>query len=261
MLTLDARLYRLVVDLGVSIVFCTRLPLGYSGTIGGEDIARASWAFPVAGVLVGAVGALAYAGAYSVGLPALPAAALALAATVVCTGALHEDGLADTVDGFGGGKDRDHKLAIMRDSCLGAYGGCALALSFLLRWSALATLADPQSVALSLIAAHASARAPLAAFMRFIPPARSDGLSAQAGRPSWIGAVIAVGLGAAALLILLGPLGALVGLIALTSTGAFITWLTTRQIGGQTGDVVGALEQVNEMVILLVAAVLLASNS
>jgi len=250
---------RLVEDLSISILFFTRLPLPHSAA-GGNDLARASWAFPIAGAVIGAIGALVYAAAYWTGLPALPAAALALAATVMSTGALHEDGLADTVDGFGGGKDREEKLAIMRDSRLGAYGGCALAISFLLRWSAIATLARPAAVALALLAAHASARSALPAFMRFIPPTRSDGLSAQAGRPTRESAAVAVLLGAGALLMTLGSLGAGLGLIALASMGVFTGWLSKRQIGGQTGDVVGALEQLNEMAILLLAAALIAST-
>jgi adenosylcobinamide-GDP ribazoletransferase len=251
-------LQRLIDDLSISILFCTRLPLGHSA-VGGDDVARASWAFPIAGAVIGAAGALVYAAANWAGLPALPAAALALAATVLSSGALHEDGLADMVDGFGGGKDREEKLAIMRDSRLGAYGVCAIAISFLLRWSAIATLARPTTVALALLAAHASARSALPAFMRFVPAARGDGLSAQAGRPPKQSAAVAILLGAGTLLLTLGPMGAALGLIALALMGVFTGSLSKRQVGGQTGDVVGALEQLNEIVILLLAGALFAS--
>src|SRR6516165_5794670 len=111
-----AYFYGLIADLTVGILFSTRLPLVHSMPIGADDVARASWSFPVTGALVGAIGALVYGVACWIGVPALPAAALALAATAAATGCLHEDGLADTVDGFGGGKDREQKLAIMRDS-------------------------------------------------------------------------------------------------------------------------------------------------
>jgi len=127
-MTLSARFYALAADLSVGILFCTRLPLAHSMPIHGNDVARASWALPIAGVLVGGIGALVYGAAVSLRLPTLPAAALALAATAAITGCLHEDGLADTADGFGGGKDRAHKLAIMRDSRSGAYGACALVM-------------------------------------------------------------------------------------------------------------------------------------
>jgi adenosylcobinamide-GDP ribazoletransferase len=266
MMTPGAWLYGLAADLKISVLFCTRLPLAHANLpehapFDGGDVARASWAFPIAGAFVGCIGALVYWVGYQIGLPSLPAAALALAATVATTGCLHEDGLADTADGFGGGKDREHKLAIMRDSRLGTYGACGLLASLILRWSALAAIADPLSIAMALVTAHASARAALPAFMRFVRPARSDGLSADAGRPPWEGAAAACLLGAIALLIGLGPIGAIAGLFLLTCASVFMAWLSMKEIGGQTGDVVGALEQVNEILILLAAAILLTPDS
>src|SRR5262245_40997256 len=257
MTTPGARLHGLATDLKTSIVFCTRLPIAQSVLIGGGDLARASWAFPIAGVLVGGLGALIYLIAYRLGLPPSVAAGLALAATLVATGCLHEDGLADTADGFGGGKSREHKLEIMRDSRIGTFGVCALVLSLLLRWSVLASLASPRAVALALLAAHTSARATLPAFMRLVPPARTDGLAAAAGRPPHESVFAAGVLGAIALWLALGPLAALIGVLLLALAVACMAWLSMRQIGGQTGDVLGALEQSNEILILLVAAVAL----
>src|SRR5262249_50123562 len=147
-------------DVAVCLTLCTRLPLAHAFPIASGDIARASWAMPVAGALVGALGALAYWIAIRLGLPPLVAAAVALATGLVATGCLHEDGLADTADGFGG-NGRERKLEIMRDSRLGTYGACALLMSLLLRWSALASIADARNAALALVAAHAAARAPL----------------------------------------------------------------------------------------------------
>ena len=247
----------IVDDIAVSLAFCTRLPLPPLAPVTGGDVARAGWALPVAGIVVGGIAALAYWAAHRIGLPPWPAAALALAAGVAITGALHEDGLADTADGFGGGKDRAQKLAIMRDSRLGTYGACALAASFMLRWSALASLGDPGPSAIALMAAHASARASLPAFLLFVPPARSDGLSAGAGRPPPSIAIAAALLGVLVLFLSFGARGALICFLLLCAAGAGMGWLSTREIGGQTGDVAGALEQVNENVILLAAAVLL----
>jgi adenosylcobinamide-GDP ribazoletransferase len=257
MKTAGAWVERLMADLKVGIVFCTRLPLAHPAPIDGGDLARASWALPVAGLAVGGMGAVVYWAVQEIGVPALPAAALALAATVAVTGCLHEDGLADTADGFGGGGDREHKLAIMRDSRLGTYGACALALSLLLRWSTLAAVADAASVAIALLAAHASARAPLPTFMRLVPAARSDGLSAGAGAPSLESASIAWLLGALVLLAGIGLAATVVALLLLIAASIAMAWVSMRQIGGQTGDVVGALEQVNEVLILLAAAAVL----
>jgi adenosylcobinamide-GDP ribazoletransferase len=248
-------------DLKISILFCTRLPLAHSDPIEGRDLARASWAMPIAGALVGALGALVYWIAHRVGLPSLPAAAFALAATMAATGCLHEDGLADTTDGFGGGKNHEHKLEIMRDSRIGTYGTCALMISIILRWSALASIADPLPVTMALIAAHASARATLPTFMRLVPQARSDGLSAFAGRPPRESTAAAGLLGLIALGFGLGPVTAIIGLLLLSSAGVFMAWLSVKQIGGQTGDVLGALEQINEILILLTAATLLKAGS
>jgi len=250
----DAWLRDLVADVRISILFSTRLPLPHPTPVDGARLARATWALPLAGALIGVFGALAYGLAHALRLPPLAAAALALAATVATTGCLHEDGLADTADGFGGGGTREHKLEIMRDSRIGSYGATALALSLLLRFAALASLADAWSAAAALVAAHASARAVLPAFMRAVPPARRDGLSADAGRPTPASAAVAALLGAAALAFGLAPAAALIGLVVLAAAAAAMGCLSLRQIGGQTGDVIGALEQVGEAAILLVAA-------
>src|SRR5215472_11641834 len=141
-------------ELNASILFLTRLRYGPAATAGGAAIAQGAWAFPIAGLIVGAIGALVYWLAHRLGLPPLPCAALSVAATMLVTGCLHEDGLADTIDGFGGGGTREQKLDIMRDSRIGTYGVCALVLSVLLRASALANL-SPALVVPALIAAHA----------------------------------------------------------------------------------------------------------
>src|SRR5580693_4104088 len=164
-----------------SIAFLTRLPLGQSASGQNIDIAHASWAFPIAGIVVGLIGAVVYALAFRLGLGPWPSAALCVAATLGVTGCLHEDGLADTADGFGGGATRERKLEIMRDSRIGAYGVCALVVSILIRAGVLASLADPGWVAWALIAAHGAGRATLPVLMFLVGPARADGLSVTAG--------------------------------------------------------------------------------
>src|SRR5215470_12594894 len=170
-------------DLKVAAAFLTRLPIRTDGSAGMAALARASRCFPLVGLGIGLAGGILYALAVALDLPPLLAAIIAVAGMVAVTGALHEDGLADVADGFGGGRNRDRKLEIMRDSRLGTYGVCALALSLILRWTAVAAIVNPIPVTLALIAAHVSGRAALPAFMRFVAPARRDGLSAGAGRP------------------------------------------------------------------------------
>jgi adenosylcobinamide-GDP ribazoletransferase len=178
---------------------------------------------------------------------------LAIAATLLATGCLHEDGLADVADSFGG-STRARKLEIMRDSRIGTYGVCALFVSLLLRASALATIADPALAATILVATHMAARSGMALFMRLLPPAREDGLSVGVGRPPYASAVAAAVIGVLALVLALGPAAGLVAVMLMAAVFALLAWLCMRQIGGQTGDVLGALEQIGEMTILLVAA-------
>jgi adenosylcobinamide-GDP ribazoletransferase len=250
----DAWLRGVAADLKIGMLFSTRFPLAHASPIGGADIARASWGLPAIGVVIGLLGAMTYWIAFHFGLPPFVDAALAIAATLAATGCLHEDGLADTFDGFGGGQDCERKLEIMRDSRIGTYGGCALALSLLLRIGAVASLAEPGPVALGLIAAHAGARAMMPLFLWLVPPARPDGLAADAGRPSQGNVIVAGLLG---LVVLLGSLGAarsvVVTLLLLVVLG-FMRRLCLRQIGGQTGDAAGALEQISEIAVLLTAA-------
>jgi adenosylcobinamide-GDP ribazoletransferase len=247
----------LLADMRMAISLSTRIPVAPEVGVAEGDIARASWAFPVAGVLVGFVGAIVYWLAIRMHLQPEPAAMLALAATILVTGAMHEDGLADAADGFGGGKTRDDKLAIMRDSRIGTFGACALIVSIILRWSSLAAIADPRLVAIALVVAHAAARAPLPLFMRVLPPARADGLSAGASLPPPQSAVIAIVLGIVCLLFGFGLRGTMIALLTLAMAALVLARVAQKQIGGQTGDVLGALEQICEAALLAIASSLL----
>jgi adenosylcobinamide-GDP ribazoletransferase len=240
-------------ELKAGIVFCTRLPLLPATPLARNSLSRAAWAFPVAGILVGLSGAIVYGIVHRLGLPPWPAAALSVAATMLATGCLHEDGLADTADGFGGGHTREQKLDIMRDSRIGTYGVCALAMSLLLRVGALASLPSAHAVVWALIASHAAARATMPVLMLLLPPARSDGLSFDAGKPAGEAVAAAAVIGFLILAICLHLGHGLLALIVLAAIVALVAWLATRQIGGQTGDVMGALEQASEIAVLLVA--------
>ena len=244
----------LVADLKAALMFFTRLPIPNGAAMEEGTLARATWAAPVAGVVVGLTGALVYWIAWKLNLPPLLSAVLALAATVAVTGALHEDGLADVADGFGGGKTVERKLEIMRDSRIGTYGVCALILSFMLRAGAIAAIADPKLVAFALVAAHAASRAMLPAFMAVVPPARTDGLSAGAGTPPKESVGIAAAIGVLMLALMLGIGSGVIAIVFVLLGFVFLWWLCERQIKGQTGDVLGALQQSAEILVLLTAA-------
>ena len=208
------------------------------------------------GVVVGFVCAVAFAVANALALPPLAAALVAVAAGALATGALHEDGLADTFDGLGGGVDRSQKLAIMRDSRSGAFGVLALVFSVALRAAAVSALASGGVllVLAAFVAAHAVGRGGLAAVMAVSPTARLDGLAASAGRPSGEGMAAALAIAA---VIALAALGFRAGLGAMVLAAAAMTTITVvarRQVGGYTGDVLGAIEQGGEVAMLLAAA-------
>ena len=171
-------------DILDALRFFTRMPAGERGAGAPLGINRYAWAAPVAGVAVGLAGALALALTGLFGLPPLIRAALATAALVAVTGALHEDGLADVADGFGGGATRAAKLEIMRDSRIGAYGAVALTLALILRVGALTAALDGGfwRAALSLIAVAALSRAGALTPLALLAPARADGAGASAGR-------------------------------------------------------------------------------
>lgn len=238
-------------DIRVAVAFMTRLPVDRLGPpTGAHDLSRASRAFPLVGLLIGALSALAYAIAVDLGLTALLAGSLAVATGAIATGALHEDGLADVADALGARGDATAKLAAMRDSHIGVFGTLALVFSILFRVVALAALAQPAMVAAGLLAAHAGSRAWLPWAMHRFGRARVDGLAVAAGRPSRTTAYVALGLGAAALLIFAGPARAIVAAGA-SALALLLVPLARRQFGGVTGDVLGAIEQVAEIAILL----------
>jgi adenosylcobinamide-GDP ribazoletransferase len=130
-----------------------------------------------------------------------------------------------------------------------------------MRWAALAVVASPMQAAAALTAAHVAARAALPAFMHLVPPARANGLAARAGRPSLHAAVIAGLIGVLTLALTLGLPATAFGLALTTSAGFLMAGLCLRQIGGQTGDVLGALEQVIETIIMLTAVAAWGSTS
>lgn len=243
-------------DLRLGLVFFTRLPLPQF-EVRDRSLADAIWTAPLAGLAVALLAWLAFAAGSAVGLAPNLAAALAIAAAMLATGCLHEDGLSDTADGFGGGRMRERKLEIMRDSRIGSYGACALALSILARWSAIAELEDPAPVFAALVAAHVGSRALIPAFMRHLPQARVDGLAAGVGTVA-DGAVIAALVIGALGLFVLGLKGAIVAALCLAVLFFAFRKLCLAQIGGQSGDTIGALQQLGEITLLFTASAILA---
>ncbi|WP_367187353.1 adenosylcobinamide-GDP ribazoletransferase [Rhizobium oryzicola] len=245
-----------------SVAFLSRLPVP-SRFFEGHDgsVARACRAFPVAGALIALPSALILL-AMADKLP-LVAALLAIGLSAALCGALHEDGFADSVDGLGGGRDKDHALTIMKDSRTGAYGVIALILSFGLRTFALASLA-------TLISAHAAAAAFIAAatvgralmiwHWSKLPPARQNGTAVAAGQPQESAVTFAIISAIGLMFVLLWPqirLGPLLfaffaSLVAVLAFTRFVR----RKIGGHSGDTIGGSEQLVEITFLVALAAL-----
>lgn len=240
-------------DARVAGAFLTRLPFRDESADEPGALARAARAFPLVGLAVGLVQAAVLSLAGALGLPALAQALLALAAAAAVTGALHEDGLADTADGFGAGATREEKLAVMRDSRIGAYGVLALVFAIGLKVAAIASLSE-DAMAAALVAAAALSRGAIVPVMGALAPARSDGLAAAAGRPDRESAVTASLLGALFALFFLGPGAGFAAVAASAAAAAGVALLARRQIGGATGDVLGAVQQAAETAALLAAA-------
>lgn len=234
------------IDLPAALGLLTRFPVIVDGPRATERGAASAWAYPLVGVVIGAILAASCALLLAVGLPSGIVAGIILAGSVIMTGAMHEDGLADSADGLWGGWDRARRLAIMKDSHIGVYGVCAIALSLLLRWLAMTVIVSMGAYWVAFIAVGAVSRASMVAVMALLPNARAGGLSRSVGRPMaptvWLALAIAAGFA-----ILCGY--PLIILASVLSTAA-CTLIARAKIGGQTGDVLGATQQVNEIVLL-----------
>ncbi|MDR3517565.1 MAG: adenosylcobinamide-GDP ribazoletransferase [Azospirillaceae bacterium] len=241
-----------IAEARTALMLLTRLPVPGTAVFAADLPARAMAWYPVVGVLVGALAGAGFALMRLIGAPPLPSALVALAIGVLATGGLHEDGLTDTADGFGGGRDTAHKLAIMHDSRIGSYGAMALILTLGLRASCLAALDAPLLGLMALIAAGAWSRAVLPALILLLPSARVSGVGASQGRPTRGRVCAGLVLGVAVAGALAGAVPVAVATVAVLA----FAWLAQRQIGGYTGDVLGAAQQVAEVTMLFVMVVL-----
>lgn len=238
-------------DVKTAFALLTRLPVKASF----DRTAQATWAFPIVGAGVGIfVLALALLCDW-LGLGLGLSAGVAIAGGAILTGALHEDGLADSADGLWGGWTPERRLAIMRDSHIGTYGVLALILAIMLRFMAVTAVMNSFHLG-ALIAAAALSRAAIPFVMMLLPHARADGLSVQTGRPSrqtvLIGAVIALALSCVT--------GGFVPTVFAASACVVCTMVVMKiaktKIGGQTGDILGATQILCELGVLAVFATL-----
>ena len=242
-------------DLCNAVTLLTRIPIGrLAEPRNWSNPGRCVWAFPLVGLLVSALAASVYWLAHALGVPPLAAAVWALAVSMLATGALHDDGLADTADGFGGGGTPERKLEIMRDSRIGCYGALALVLAVITRAGAIAALDDPRRVLAALIAAGMLGRGGILVVLALLRPARADGLAASLGAIPRFGVVLGLATAIAGAALTFSPPAALAAVLLAAGVALGMAKLTQSEIGGYTGDVLGAVEVITECIVLTVAA-------
>ena len=231
----------------VAVGFLTRIPVR-SHARSDADIARSLPWFPVVGAGVGLVTAGIYLLLIEV-VPPFISAFIAVGAATYLTGAFHEDGLADTADAFGGSFDRSEALRIMKDPTHGSYGVLALVLSVGIRVAAIA-LVPPLTILAVLPAAHALSRAGALQLLR-LKSVGPDGLGASYSGAATQGRLLATAaVGVVVAGAFSGP-AALVFALACVPGVLYIGRLAARKIGGVTGDVLGAAQQVAELSVLV----------
>jgi len=260
-----------------AVTFLTRLPLGRLVAHDPGDLPRSISYFPLVGALVGAAGGAAFAIGTALWPPYL-AALLSVAFTVWLTGAFHEDALADSFDGFGGGRDRARVLQIMRDSRVGSYALVGMILVIVTKIAALVAVFHAASaaadaagaghatgalaVAAALVAAHALGRWSSVALMAWLPYVREPALGERSGTGSaFVGAATSGRLIAASIIaVLAGGLALGWAMLAAAVAAGGVTWLAgryfARRIGGITGDALGAANQLVELAVYLLLAAL-----
>ena len=249
----------------VALQYFTRIPVPMLHTFDPAWLSASVRYFPVAGLVVGTIGALVlWIGPQAWSMPV--AALLAMAAMVATTGAFHEDGLADTFDALGGHVGRDRALAIMRDSRIGTYGAAALTLALLLRWQAVAGL--PLSVSLvALPCVHALARTGAACLMAGLPYVRLEDDAkakpvAQSLSPGVLWATLLFGLAPALLAACVWPSlrwPLLAAALAILAVHLLCRRWYAHRLGGYTGDALGACQQLGEIAGLLAILAMVAA--
>lgn len=236
---------RLPADLLSAFALLSRLPLPNHRGTG----AASAWAWPLVGAVLGALGAALASAALWLGITPGVTAVLVLALGAMLTGGLHEDGLSDSADGLYGGWTRERRLEIMKDSRVGSYGVLALVLVTLARWSALTAILVHGGHWAALVATGALSRAPMGLVMALLPNARGTGLSHATGRPGLATALLGVALAVA---LAAGTSGwtAVPLVFATLGVTLWLAFTALRRIGGQTGDILGATQQLAEVACL-----------
>lgn len=236
-----------------AIAFLTRIPVNPKVAHNGEDVARSSVFFPLVGCLLAALQVMVLWGLHSVGVPYVLQAIAATALLFVAGGGLHQDGLADMADGFGGGLTKDKVLHIMRDSTIGTYGGLALLVSFSTRVASLSYIAAVEGAWVWLFVAAAVSRCSIALGW-LMPYARDTGTGQSLTQLTGPAEVAGASLSAVFIAFLCVGTQAFSAVFIALVVFSFMAWLCHRKISGVTGDTLGATTDVTEVILLALGA-------
>ncbi|MBX2832473.1 MAG: adenosylcobinamide-GDP ribazoletransferase [Rhodospirillales bacterium] len=231
-----------MLDFWRAMVLLSRVPVFQVDDFRPAVIARSVWSWPLVGLVLAGLALLPAMLVHSLTENTMIFAIIVVAFMVLLTGAMHEDGMADCADGFGGGVERSRKLEIMRDSQIGTYGVVALILCLSLRLTLLYTAANIGQAAILLLCTAVMSRAAMPVVMRVLPPARDNGLGKGAGRPGLLLMAIGFVIAIAVVWALAGIVATLAVLLGAVIAICLVVLIAKRQIGGQTGDVLGATQ-------------------
>ena len=243
-------------DFTAALGLLTRLPIPVDTDRAMARGSGSAWAYPLVGLVVALIELLIASAALWIGLDASIVAGLCLLVSIVITGAMHEDGLADSADGLWGGWTVERRLEIMKDSRIGTYGVLALGLSLILRYAAILGLIHAGVHWSGILIAAIGSRAVMLALMGSLENARKDGLSRSVGRPASATMMSGVMLGTVCIAII-GGWHVLTFVLIAAIAGLTCAAIAQRKIGGQTGDILGASQQVSEIALLATALVVL----
>jgi adenosylcobinamide-GDP ribazoletransferase len=242
----------------IAVQFLTRLPVPRSLETTGEELGKASAFFPFVGIIVGSGAALVFV-LMEILLPQASAALIAIVFAAFLTNGFHEDGLADTFDGFGGGWTKDRVLEIMRDSRIGTYGALALIFLVLGKLSFLSSLPREQ-VWRWLVVGHTASRWTVLPLCSWLPYARAEGQGKLVAKQVGIGEIVIATITLAAPLFLLTWRAAVIAILVTGSVTLMSGLYYRSRLQGLTGDCLGATNQLTEVSLYLSAVILLRFN-
>ena len=219
-------------DIAACLGLLTRLPVTVDTSLAMRRSAVATWAYPAVGILLGGLGLCVFMACQLLGIGGLVSLIIVLAGMIIVTGAMHEDGLADSADGLWGGWSVERRLEIMKDSAIGVYGVCALGLMLALKIAAVAALAPGPLFALALIGGGALSRAAMVVLMHALPPARGGGLGRSVGMPPAQSMWAAIAIACSVTLCLGLVMGHIWAAILMIAVSAVATWGCARIFWG-----------------------------